>query len=111
MKKLYKNGYLYVEDINGYSSFVYGWLISDGERISEIHLGEFNGDVNGADEVVDLNGACIAPGLIDVHSHGRAGGDFNTADTDMMKKMSRSYLESGVTSVMPTLASDTMEGF
>lgn len=111
MKKLYKNGYLYVEDINGYSSFVYGWLISDDERISEIHLGEFNGDVNGADEIVDLEGACIAPGLIDVHSHGRAGGDFNTADTDMMKRMSRSYLESGVTSVMPTLASDTMEGF
>ena len=111
MKKLYKNGYLYVEDIDGSSSFVYGWLLTDGERISKINLGDFDGDEGGVDEIVDLEGACIAPGLIDVHSHGRAGGDFNTADTDMMKRMSRSYLESGVTSVMPTLASDTMEGF
>ena len=111
MKKLYKNGYLYVEDIDGYSEFVYGWLLTDGEKISEIHFGDFAGDCSAFDEVVDLEGACIAPGLIDVHSHGRAGGDFNSADADEMKKMSRSYLESGVTSVMPTLASDTLEGF
>ena len=110
MKKLYKNGYLYVEDIDGYSEFVYGWLLTDGERISEIGFGDFDGDCNNPDEVVDLNKACVAPGLIDVHSHGRVGGDFNSADTVAMKKMSRSYLESGVTSVMPTLASDTLEG-
>ncbi len=111
MKKLYKNGYLYVEDIDGHSGFVYGWLLTDGEKIAEVNFGDFAGDGNEVDEVVDLGGACIAPGLIDVHSHGRAGGDFNTADTDLMVRMSRSYLESGVTSVMPTLASDTIEGF
>ena len=111
MKKLYKNGYLYVEDIDGNFEFVYGWLLTDGERISEIAFGDFDGDCDAFDEVVDLKGGGIAPGLIDMHSHGRAGGDFNSADTDMMKKMSRSYLESGVTSVMPTLASDTLEGF
>ncbi len=110
MKKLYKNGYLYVEDIDGNFEFVYGWLLTDGERISEIAFGDFDGDCDAFDEVVDLKGGWIAPGLIDVHSHGRAGGDFNSADTDMMKKMSRSYLESGVTSVMPTLASDTLGG-
>ena len=111
MKKIYKNGYLYVEDIDGYSEFVYGWLLTDGEKISETHFGDFAGDCSAFDEVVDLDKACIAPGLIDVHTHGRAGCDFNSADKDVMKIISRSYLESGVTSVMPTLASDTLEGF
>ena len=110
MKKLYKNGYLYVEDIDGCSEFVYGWILIDGERISETGFGDFDRDCNGVDEIVDLEGALLAPGLIDIHSHGRAGGDFNTADADMMLKMSRSYLESGVTGIMPTLASDTLEG-
>ena len=110
MKKLYKNGYLYFVDIDGCSEFVYGWLLTDGDRISEIGFGDFDRDVNGVDEIVDLEGAYVAPGLIDVHSHGRVGGDFNTADADLMVKMSGSYLESGVTGIMPTLASDTLEG-
>lgn len=110
MKILYKNAYIYSENCDGRPSFVYGWLMTDGERIAEVDFGDFAGELDAIDKTVDLGGKLLAPGLIDVHTHGRAGGDFNTADPDTMLKMSRSYLESGVTSVMPTLASDTFEG-
>ncbi len=58
-----------------------------------------------SDDVIDARGAYLLPGFVDVHTHGRAGGDFVSADTDKLRAMARSYLETGVTSVMPTLAS------
>ena len=58
-----------------------------------------------ADAVIDARGACVLPGLVDVHTHGRAGEDFNFADRDAMKKMARSYAKIGTTSLFPTLAS------
>ena len=60
-------------------------------------------------EVYDAKGMRIIPGLVDVHTHGRAGGDFGNASADTMVHMARSYLDSGVTTVMPTLASAPLE--
>lgn len=110
MKKLYKNAYVYAELNTGERAFVKGWLLTDGELISGLGYGEPDGNFGEDIQTVDLGGDILAPGLIDVHTHGRAGGDFNSADAASMTKMSRSYLESGVTSVMPTLASDTLDG-
>lgn len=62
------------------------------------------------DAEISAEGAYLFPGLIDVHTHGRAGYDFNTASTEQLEDMSFAYLEAGVTSVMPTLASDTLDG-
>lgn len=58
-----------------------------------------------ADESSDMHGRLLIPGLVDIHTHGRAGYDFNYADVDGMRVMADSYLRSGVTSLMPTLAS------
>ena len=59
----------------------------------------------------DAKGALVAPGLVDIHSHGRAGGDFVSADVELLCAMSRSYITSGVTTVIPTLASAPMEEY
>ncbi len=58
-----------------------------------------------ADAVCDLQGALLLPGLIDVHTHGRAGYDFQEATADQMRHMKEDYARHGVTTVFPTLAS------
>ena len=78
-------------------------LISEG-RIAALSTGEELTPPAGA-EILDAEGRIVIPGLVDVHTHGRAGGDFGTADTALMTAMARSYLDSGVTTVLPTLAS------
>ncbi|MBQ3065168.1 MAG: N-acetylglucosamine-6-phosphate deacetylase [Clostridia bacterium] len=55
--------------------------------------------------VVDAHGAALIPGLVDVHSHGRIGYDFDSATADQMKKMRMSYAAQGTTTVVPTIAS------
>lgn len=69
----------------------------------------FDGGSRPYDREIDAEGMLLSPGLIDVHTHGRAGYDFNFADAEQMKYMAVSYLESGVTALMPTLASATPE--
>ncbi len=75
--------------------------VADG-RITSVTHGELSPT---ARVTVSLGGRRVAPGLIDVHTHGRAGYDFSTADEAGMRAMAASYLASGVTSLMPTLAS------
>ena len=38
-------------------------------------------------EVIDCTGKYILPALVDIHTHGANGYDFNTADLDGMKKI------------------------
>ena len=64
-----------------------------------------------ADKITDVTGMTVLPGLVDVHTHGRAGYDFNDATEEQMHLMRRDYAKHGVTSVMATLASDTREGW
>ena len=40
-----------------------------------------------ADQTVDACGKTVLPGLVDVHTHGRAGYDFSTATADEMRVM------------------------
>ena len=61
------------------------------------------------DEVVDVRGLTVLPGLVDVHTHGRSGFDFSTATRDQMRQMKEDYARAGVTTVFATLASATPE--
>ncbi len=55
--------------------------------------------------VVDGTGKLLVPGLVDTHTHGRIGYDFDSATVEQMKDMRHSYAVDGTTTVFPTIAS------
>ena len=72
------------------------------------YIAEISSDVPSGYEKVDVTDKYIIPGLIDVHTHGIAGGDFNYASESKIWKMCHAYAKNGTTSIMATLASQSM---
>ena len=59
-------------------------------------------------EIIDISGKYLIPGLVDVHTHGIGGYDFNLASEENVRAMRKRYAQLGTTSVMATLVSDTL---
>ena len=53
------------------------------------------------EDAVDLGGATVIPGLIEVHSHGNSGYDFSDGNYEGLVEMAKFYLSCGVTSFAP----------
>ena len=67
---------------------------------------------NVPDDAIDLGGATVIPGLIEIHSHGNSGADFSDGDYEGLKAMARYYAQCGATSFAPasmTLPYDVLE--
>ena len=67
---------------------------------------------NVPEDAIDLQGATVIPGLIEVHSHGNSGYDFSDGSYEGLVEMAKFYLSCGVTSFAPasmTLPYDVLE--
>ena len=63
-------------------------------------------------DAIDLGGATVIPGLIEVHSHGAMGYDFSDGSYEGLVEISKFFLSCGVTSFAPasmTLPYDVLE--
>ena len=60
-------------------------------------------------EVIDVKGAYISPGFIDLHLHGAGGGDVMAASDHDLELMSLGVAKGGVTSFLPTTLSGSLD--
>ena len=76
----------------------------------QFHMGAFEvkdglfGEVlpeNVPADAIDLNGATVIPGLVEVHSHGNSGADFSDGDYEGLKAMAKYFAQCGATSFAP----------
>jgi N-acetylglucosamine-6-phosphate deacetylase len=78
-----------------------GVLVRDG-RIALVFADEQTPTGLSAEDSADLKGAYLAPGLIDIHIHGSAGVDTQSADQAGLRRLSEFLLAEGVTSYFAT---------
>jgi N-acetylglucosamine-6-phosphate deacetylase len=85
-------------------------LLIEGNRIKRIwERGEMR-DVH-PDDTLELGGATILPGFIDIHIHGAIGVDTMEADADALHRVARFLGQNGVTAWLPTLVPAPVEDY
>ena len=85
----YKNAHIFTEDFKFVSG---GFSVEDGK---------FRDVLIEKEDAVDLGGAYVIPGLIDVHNHGNSNADFSDGSYEGDVKMARYLAGVGVTSFAP----------
>lgn len=89
---LYKNAYIYTKE----RRFIHGSFRVENSLFTEV-------PDSVPDECgVDLGGAYVIPGLVDIHTHGNSGADFSDGELDGLRKMAEYSARNGVTSFVPT---------
>src|SRR5690349_19215130 len=80
-------------------------IIVEGSQILGIIAA---GEVSTLNEVVDVGGRCIAPGLIDIHTHGAHGRTFNEPTAEAFATITAANAAHGVTALLATIATDAL---
>jgi len=80
-------------------------LLTDGGRIVAVaRIGDLPADA----DRTDVGGAWIAPGLIDIHTHGALGRSFLDGDDDAFATITAEHARRGVTGVLATTSTAPM---
>lgn len=98
---LIKNGVVYIDH-----GFIGRDIRTLDDRVTEIGLDLIPRE---GEDVIDVSGLRILPGLIDIHTHGAAGVDVNHATGEDLEKMARFLSTHGVTGFLMSILTDTEE--
>lgn len=86
---------------------IHGYVSIENDRITGIGTNE---PVTAeADEVIDLGGLYLAPGFIELHTHGAGGCDFMDGTADAFITAAMTHLSHGTTTLLPTALAATRE--
>ncbi len=66
---------------------------------------DFKGEIPGNCSVIDASGLYVLPGFIDIHLHGGGGYDFMDCTETAFETISRTHLQKGTTTMLPTAVS------
>lgn len=61
------------------------------------------------DGILDVRGALIAPGLIDLHLHGGGGADVMDGSAEAFATIARVHAQSGTTAIVPTTLTSSLQ--
>ena len=61
------------------------------------------------DEIVDVSGAYVSPGFVDVHTHAYFGKDVSDGEAEGIRIMAEKILRNGITSFCPTTMTVSLE--
>ncbi len=86
----FKNAMIYTENFRFEKG---GFEVEDGKFVNVLTADE--------EDALDLQGAYVIPGLIDVHTHGNSCEDFSDGNYEGLVKMAEYYGKCGVTSFAP----------
>nr|WP_251126661.1 N-acetylglucosamine-6-phosphate deacetylase [Exiguobacterium sp. s59] len=84
-----------------------GYIRWSGQSIDEI--GSMEQFVQRDENVIDVSGALVTPGLIDIHIHGGYEVDTMDADESRLRQLSEDMLQEGVTSFFATTITQSKE--
>ncbi len=71
-------------------------------EVRDGRFGAIRGETRDGEDTVDLGGARVIPGLVDIHVHGNSGADFSDGDAAGLRKMAAFLAVHGVTAFTPT---------
>ena len=109
---IFANAYIF----QGNKGFVKGSMITAEGKIrsilpeAETDPGKITGEAG--EEMTDLSGMYVIPGLVDIHTHGNSGHDFSDGSFEGLCRMGRYLASRGVTAFAPasmTLPYETLE--
>ena len=88
----YKNARIYGSDFQFHNG---GFEVTEDGRFGAVLTQNIPADA------IDLQGATVIPGLVDVHIHGAMGADFSDGDAAGLEKMAQHLAREGITSFAP----------